>query len=222
MGVYRSTLAWVWVAVVWSLLLPAHGWGEGRAPGASAEAPAAMAAGDAQPLSELAEDAQVIPGAGYRIGVGDLLSVSVWRDESLTSQVVVLPDGTITLPLIGTVQAQGLGLADLEAEVTRRLTPFIPNPVLTVAVTRINSLMVYVIGKVNRPGRFELADHITVLQALALAGGTNTFARANRIKIFRETAEGTRIYDFDYDQVAKGRHLEQNIRLERGDVIVVP
>jgi len=219
MGGYRSAQAWVWVAVLWSMLLAAQGLAEGRTLTAPAEE--ALAIGDPA-LLPAADDAAAKPGDGYRIGVGDVLSVSVWRDESLTSQVVVLPDGTITLPLIGTVEARGLDLASLEAVVTRRLTPFIPNPVLTVAVTRINSLMVYVIGKVNRPGRFELADHITVLQALALAGGTNTFARSNRIKIFRETVEGTHIYDFDYDQVAKGRGLEQNIRLERGDVIVVP
>ena len=173
---------------------------------------------------------------GYRIGVGDVLHISVWKDESLTQQITVLPDGTISFPLIGRVQAEGKQLDELKQIISERLSRFVPDPILSVQVLRINSLMIYVIGKVNRPGRFELADNINVLQALALAGGPawsaetvemggvglNPFARSSRIKIFRETGEKTVLMPFDYDAVSSGEDLQQNIELERGDVIVVP
>ena len=157
----------------------------------------------------------------YRIGAGDVLYISVWKDEILTRQVVVLPDGTISFPLIGRVLAEGKRLEDLEQDLHKRLTHYVPDPILTIEVMRVNSLMIYVIGKVNRPGRFELNDNINVMQALALAGGLNPFAKSGSIKILREVGGKTRIMTFDYDDVAKGKHLEQNIILERGDVIVV-
>ena len=158
----------------------------------------------------------------YRIGAGDVLNISVWKDESLTRQVVVLPDGTISFPLIGRVPAEGKSLDDLKKLMVERLVKYVPDPIVSMEVLRLNSLMIYVIGKVNRPGRFELVDNINVLQALALAGGLNTFARSSHVKIFRERGEDTKIFEFDYDAVSKGEELESNIQLERGDVIVVP
>ena len=160
--------------------------------------------------------------ASYRIGAGDVLNISVWRDENLSRQVVVLPDGTLSFPLIGEVQAEGKTLVELKQTVRDRLAPFVPDPILSMEVLRANSLMVYVIGKVNRPGRFELIDNINVLQALSLAGGLNAFARSSDIKILRKISEGTQIIKFDYNSASKGKDLEQNIMLERGDVIVVP
>ena len=160
--------------------------------------------------------------ADYRVGPGDLLSISVWKDDALTATVAVLPDGTISFPLVGSIAAEGRDIHEIKALIVQRLRKYIPEPVLSVSVVKINSLQVYVIGKVNRPGRFELNDHIDVLQALALAGGINPFARESRIRIFRKTKGHTRILPFDYTEVAKGRSLEQNIMLERGDVIVVP
>lgn len=158
----------------------------------------------------------------YRIGAGDVLAISVWKDETLTRQVVVLPDGTISFPLIGQVDAAGRRLEELKQVISRRLAKFVPDPILSMEVMRVNSLQVYVIGKVNRPGRFELTDNVNVLQALALAGGLNPYARSSKVKVFRETGEGTRIIEFDYEAVSKGKQLEQNIVLNRGDVIVVP
>ncbi len=157
----------------------------------------------------------------YRIGRGDALSISVWKDESLTQQVVVLPDGTISFPLIGELRADGRTVAELKTELTGRLSRYIPDPTLSVQVMHVNSQVVYVIGKVNGPGRFPLEGRLNVLQALALAGGLNPFAKSGRIRIFRENGQGTRMLLFDYDAVAKGERPEQNIQLERGDVIVV-
>lgn len=158
----------------------------------------------------------------YHIGAGDVLAISVWKDETLTRQVVVLPDGTISFPLIGQVDAAGRRLEELKQEISQRLAKFVPDPILSMEVVRVNSLQVYVIGKVNRPGRFDLTENINVLQALALGGGLNPYARSSKVKIFRETSEGTKVIEFDYDAVSKGRLLEQNIVLNRGDVIVVP
>ena len=158
----------------------------------------------------------------YRIGTGDVLSISVWKDESLTRQVVVLPDGTISFPLIGRVQAADKALEELKEIVRKRLTRYVPDPIISMEVIQVNSLKVYVIGKVNRSGRFDLKDHINVLQALALAGGLNPYAKNGKIKIFRKTGDKTVILPFDYDAVAKGKALEQNVLLESGDVIVVP
>jgi polysaccharide export outer membrane protein len=161
-------------------------------------------------------------GANYRVGIGDVILVSVWKDESLTRQVSVLPDGTISFPLIGQVHVAGMTMKQLKTDLTKRLKKYIPDVVISVQALQLNSQVVYVIGKVNRPGRFELFGDINVLQALAMAGGLNPFAKSGNIKIFRETAKGTKIIRFDYDDVAKGKRLEQNLKLKRGDVIVVP
>ena len=97
-----------------------------------------------------------------------------------------------------------------------------PDLNLSVLVHQVNSMMVYVIGRVNKPGRFILNSNIDVMQALAMAGGLNPFAEQGNVKIFRKTLDGKKIFDFDYDDVANGKKLEQNIMLKRGDVIVVP
>ena len=161
-------------------------------------------------------------GENYVIGPGDVLEISVWKEEALTKLVNVLPDGKITYPLIGEVAAAGSTVAQLKKEIETRLARFVPDPVLSVGVHQMNSLMIYVVGKVNNPGRFVLNANVDVLQALAMAGGLNAFAKRGQIRVFRKNDGKTRIFDFDYDDVADGKRLEQNIQLVRGDVIVVP
>ena len=158
----------------------------------------------------------------YRIGPGDILSISVWKEAALTKQVVVLPDGYITFPLIGLVKAEGRTVDELQAIVESKLTRFIPKPSLSVSIEQIRSLYVYVIGKVNKSGRFELNANVTVLEALAMAGGLNPFAKKNQIRIFRKNNAETIIFDFDYSAVSRGQQLNQNILLKRGDIVVVP
>ena len=158
----------------------------------------------------------------YMIGPGDVLEISVWDNEALSKLVTVLPDGKIRFPLIGEVAVGGKTLFDLEKEMKQRIDTFVPSPDLTIMVQQVNSMLVYVIGKVNRPGRFALNTHINVLQALTMAGGLNTFAKRNKIKIFREENGKTDIFPFEYDDVTEGENLEQNIVLKRGDVVVVP
>jgi polysaccharide export outer membrane protein len=158
----------------------------------------------------------------YILGPGDQLDISVWKDEAMTRVVTVLPDGKIYFPLIGEVSAGGKTLAQLKKEMEKRISPYVPDVILHVDVRQVNSMLVYVIGRVNNPGRLVLNANISVLQALAIAGGPNPFARKSKIKIFRSEGENTKVFEFDYDDVAAGKHLEQNIILRRGDMIIVP
>jgi polysaccharide export outer membrane protein len=168
-------------------------------------------------------DNQMRPnGANYVIGPGDVLDISVWKETALTKLVIVLPDGNISFPLIGEVRAQGLTMSRLKEKLEIKIKRFVPHPNLSVAIHQVNSLQIYVIGKVNNPGRYAINATINVLQALAIAGGLNSFAKKNKIKIFRETRAGPQIFEFRYGDVTEGKHLTQNIRLVRGDVIVVP
>jgi polysaccharide biosynthesis/export protein len=155
----------------------------------------------------------------YIIGSGDVLIVSVWKDESLTREVTVLPDGTISFPLVGEVEASGKTVKELKTNIEDRIKRYVPDPVLSVAVKNVNSMFIYVIGRVNLPGRYVLNSRVNVLQGLAMAGGLNPFANNNSIKIIRSDGG---ILNFRYNDVAKGKHLEQNILLKRGDVILVP
>lgn len=174
-------------------------------------------------LAAAAAAQESVPVSEYLIGPGDILNVGVWKDEALTRQCVVLPDGKIAFPLIGQVTASGRTVEDLSKELSQKLGRFVPGVDLSVAVHQVNSLIVYVIGRVNTPGRFVLNTDVNVLQALAMAGGLNPFAKRGDIKVFREAdCGGTKVYNFDYDAVSSGDNIKGNIRLKRGDVIVVP
>lgn len=158
----------------------------------------------------------------YIIGHGDILHISIWKDEALARQVTVLPDGRIAFPLIGEIIASGKTVTQLRGEIESGLQRYVPDPILNVEVAQVNSMLIYVIGKVNHPGRFAVNTNIDVLQALAMAGGLNPFAKTDEIRIFRKNRHKTQIFPFNYDVVAEGKQLSQNIVLERGDVIVVP
>lgn len=160
--------------------------------------------------------------AKYGIGPGDTLEISVWKDESLTRQLIVPPDGMISFPLIGTVRASGHTVPALQEALRVKLTEYIPDATVTVMLLEANSLHAYVIGKVNNPGMFPITLKTTVLQVLAMAGGLNAFASEEDILILRTRDGDTDKIPFDYEAVRNGEHLEQNIRLERGDVVVVP
>lgn len=159
----------------------------------------------------------------YLLGPGDMLEVSVWKDDSLSRTVMVAPDGNISLPLAGEIKAEGRTLAALKSELEGRLAIYVPDPIISLDVKQTNSMQIYVIGKVNSPGRFVISSNINVLQALAMAGGLNPFADKDDIRIMREQSDSpARSFDFNYKKVLRGENLEQNIRLQRGDVIVVP
>ena len=132
--------------------------------------------------------------------------------------VTVRPDGGITMPLIGEVQAAGMTAAQLQSVLIEKLDEFIPNPELTVSVVEIRGFKIYVTGEVANPGEFQLGGYIDVLQAITKAGGLTPFANKSDIRILR----GGQVFRFNYSAVLRGKRLEQNIRLEPGDTIVVP
>jgi len=163
-----------------------------------------------------------LPASDYIIGPGDVIGISVWKDDSLTRTVVVLPDGKITFPLLGDLVAGGKTVVQLKQILESGLTRYVADSSVTVEVKQSNSMIIYILGRVNAPGRQVLVANTNVLQALAMAGGANPFAKKGNIKIFRQDDGKTTMFLFDYDEVAEGRHLEMNIELKRGDVIIVP
>lgn len=158
----------------------------------------------------------------YRLGAEDILSISVWKDEHLTREVVVRPDGMFSFPLVGDVQAEDRTVEDIRADLIKRLTKYIPNPNVSVAVTKVVSYKVYVVGRVNKPGEYLIGHYTDVLQALSLAGGLTPFAAENDIKVMRRVRGEQYAIPFRYGDLRKGRDLEQNIILQRGDVVMVP
>ena len=178
-------------------------------------------------LSIYAEDGLTVAleskiGPGYRLGPEDVMLVSVWKDEQLTREVVIRPDGMFSFPLVGDIRAEDRTVEDISADLVRRLTKYIPNPNVSIAVTKVVSYKVYVIGRVNKPGEYLVGHYTDVLQALSLAGGLTPFAAENDIKVMRRVRGEQRAIPFRYGDVRKGRDLEQNIILQRGDVVMVP
>ena len=165
---------------------------------------------------------QVPVSASYHIGPGDVLSISVWKEEGMQLEVLVRPDGEITFPLAGEIQAGGLTTKALSAVLVEKLKRYIPHPSVTVSVLQSVSNKIYVIGKVNRPGEFTATGYMDVLQALTMAGGLTPYADSDEIKIIRRTKTGTKMKLFDYDEVISGERLDMNIILEAGDTVVVP
>lgn len=158
----------------------------------------------------------------YRVQPGDVLGISVWREEGLEKQVIVRPDGGLSFPLVGNVQASGKSIPELQTEVADKLKRFIPDPSVNVAVLQLDGNKVYVIGKVNRPGEFPVTRNVDVVQALAMAGGMTPYAAVNKIHILRRSGGKQSAIPFAYGDVEKGQDLEQNIVLQAGDVVVVP
>jgi polysaccharide biosynthesis/export protein len=163
-----------------------------------------------------------VPGT-YRIQAGDVLAISVWKEPDLQLEVLVRPDGWLSFPLAGDQRAAGRTVDDLRQTLAVRLKKFIPEPVVTVTVRALGGNRIYVVGKVNRPGEFPFSRPLDVMQSLSLAGGATSFAALNDIRIIRRNADGKQIsIPFQYEDVARGRHLDQNILLESGDTVVVP
>lgn len=175
----------------------------------------------ASPPQEL-KGAPVLFGQDYVIGPGDQLGITVWRDDMLTRTVLVLPDGKIQFPLIGELVVGGKTVGEVKKELVEKLASFVVDADISVEVKQSSSLFIYIIGRVNAPGRQMLVADTSILQALAMAGGLNPFASEDKIKIFRQQKDSTLVYKFRYSYVSAGKHLEDNILLKRGDVIVVP
>ena len=160
--------------------------------------------------------------ASYRVGPEDVLEISVWREDALKKEALVRPDGGISYPLIGDVQAAGKTIGELREEITKRLEKFIPDAVVSVTVLKAASQRIYVLGKVTKPGEFPVGRSVDVLQALSMSGGLAPFADANGIRIMRREGDRQVVLPFEYARVVRGEKLEQNVLLRPGDVVVVP
>ncbi len=159
----------------------------------------------------------------YRIAPGDVLSISVYGEKDMDQpQLVVPPDGKVSFPLVGNVTVGGKTTAEVKAELDTKLHKFIPEAVANVSLQTLGSLQYYVVGQVNKPGMFDVAKPVTVLQALALAGGLTPFADQKRIEIVRNLDGKVTKLHFNYKEISKGENLDQNIVLQRGDTVVVP
>lgn len=176
---------------------------------------------DRAAAADHSEQKPVVPEA-YRLQPGDLLTVSVWKEKDLEGDVLVRPDGGLSFPLAGDLQASGHTVEEVRAILVQRLKPYIPDPVVTVTVKTVGGNHVYVIGKVQRPGEFIFARPLDVMQALSLAGGATPYAALNDIVILRRENGAERVLRFRYGDIVRGKSLEQNVVLESGDTVVVP
>jgi polysaccharide export outer membrane protein len=158
----------------------------------------------------------------YRLNPGDVVRISVWREEELLREARIQPDGTVSYPLVGSVPAADRTPGEVADTITDELEEFIPDAVVTVELLEAQGYRVYVIGEVNRPGEYQLSQPITVLQALSIAGGLTPFAGTGGIRILRTSADEQMSIAFDYDAVAADGEMQKNIFLEAGDTVIVP
>ena len=192
-------------------------------PPAKPAAPAAIETNPADLAAPKPSRDVKIPGAApvdvktYIIGAEDVIFVKVWRDNDISGQFLVRPDGRISVPLIGDVTATDRTPEQLEKDISDRLAKFIKDPQVNVGIISVGSKKYYILGEVNRPGAFPLVVPTNVLEALVQAGGFRDFANQTKILILR----GDKHFTFNYKQVTRGKKPEQNILLEPGDKIIV-
>jgi polysaccharide export outer membrane protein len=160
----------------------------------------------------------------YKIQPGDKLYISVYNEEELQKDIVVRPDGGITFPLIGDVDAKGKSISELRQEITARLGQYIPDATVSVSLKEVIGNKIFVLGQVKNPGEYVLTGDIDVLQALSMAGGLTAFANSNKIKVLRrnKATSAKEVIPFSYKRVMRGEDLDQNITLRSGDTVIVP
>ena len=162
------------------------------------------------------------PDVSYKVLPGDVLQVSVWKEPDLQLELLVRPDGEISFPLAGAISTRDKSVSDLQTELTARLARFITDPVVTVSIKEVLGNKIYVIGQVNNPGVFVVNPQVDVLQPLSMAGGATPFADLANVRILRRYNALQSALSFNYNDVIRGRNLEQNVVLKSGDVVVVP
>jgi len=175
------------------------------------------------PATEQQKPAAVAHADDYIIGSEDVLAVNIWKEPEISRTVPVRPDGKITLPLIGDIQAGGLTPRKLQDNIATGLRSYVSSPEVTVIVQEVKSLKFNIVGEIAKPGSYPLSQAATVLDAIAVGGGLRDFAKSSRIYVLRNNADGSHEkLPFDYKQVIKGKKLAENIELRAGDTIVVP
>lgn len=185
----------------------------------------------AESVNTPADDANVTISASngkphddaFVIGSDDVLSVNVWKEAEISRTVTVRSDGKITLPLVGELQASAKTPKQLEDEISSKLSSYIADPAVTVIVQEIRSQRFNILGQVAHPGSYVMSNTTTVLDAIALGGGYRDFAKQKSIYILRRNPDGTQVrLVCNYKEVIKGRHPEQNVKLQPGDTVIVP
>jgi polysaccharide biosynthesis/export protein len=159
----------------------------------------------------------------YVIGPTDVLSINVWKEQEMSKVVPVRPDGMISLPLVGEIKAAGLTPVQLEEQITGSLKKLMSDPQVTVIVAEVHSQNFNIVGEVLKPGSYPLTHQLTVLDAIALAGGFHDFAKTKKIYVLRTDANGKQErLPFNYKDVIRGQNPQQNIQLQAHDTVVVP
>ena len=189
--------------------------------GAVPQSPAALKPGNPIAAPPAVPAGVPLP-SDYVIGPEDVLAVVFWRDKDMSTDVVVRPDGRITLPLINEVQASGMTPEELRSTLMAAAAKYVEDPNVSVVVKAINSRKVFITGQVAKPGAYPLTAPITVMQLIAIAGGLHEFADAKNIIIMRSDNGKPTAYPFNYKDVLKRKNLKQNIELKPGDTVVVP
>ncbi len=175
---------------------------------------------------ELPEREYEIPSE-FRLGPEDVLEIAVWKNQDLTKTVAIRPDGLISIPIVGDMQAAGLSANELAQRIAERLRQFVQNPAVSVNVKELNSYSIYVTGEVARPGKFQLKSYVTALQAISMAGGFTEYAKKNKIQVVRTTSNGNhKIREthvpIRYEALVAGNSDSGNVILLSGDTVVVP
>jgi polysaccharide biosynthesis/export protein len=161
--------------------------------------------------------------ADYRLNPGDDLQITVWKEDGLDRETIVLPDGTIDFPLIGTIMARGRTTAEVREAIAKGLASTIPDATVTVAVRSPLGNVIDVIGQVQKPGEIATGHRLSVMQALSMAGGLTPYASEGNIKILHRDADGSeKSISFPFDDVMRGKQLDADILLSPGDVVMVP
>jgi polysaccharide biosynthesis/export protein len=173
----------------------------------------------APPIAE--KEAEPSNAGDYRIGVGDVLNIQVWKEVDLTRSVPVRPDGKISFPLLDDLQAAGLTPLELKLVLTDRLKQYLSEPRVTVLVEEVNSYKVYMMGQVVTQGALILKNKTDLLQVIALAGGFTPFAKKKEIIIIRNNGKNGARITVNYEKILSGKSPEQNLILEPGDTVVV-
>lgn len=171
-------------------------------------------------LSSLA--AAQVDSPSYLVQPGDIMEIIVWKEPELSKELLVAPDGFISIPLIGAINTRGKNIDSLRSDVANKLSEFLTSPSVTLSIKAALGNKIYVMGKVMRPGELLLNQPTDVIQCLSKAGGFTPYADVGDIKIIRRVKDQQQVSLFNYNQVERGKHLEQNILLQNGDIVVVP
>jgi polysaccharide biosynthesis/export protein len=171
------------------------------------------------------QDHQVV--GEFLLGPEDVLEITVWKNQDLSRTTVIRPDGLISMPIIGDVQAAGLSANALAKRIAESLAPFVANPAVSVSVKEINSYSIFVLGEVSKPGKYHLKSYTTLLQAISMAGGFTEFAKKNKLQVIRNSSNGDgRLHEIRipvrYKDVVAGTGGPGNLLLRSGDTVVVP